>query len=143
MTEPRVTHQIYDGRREMRSLADATAKLIEIGCVSSHDSIEVRTYGFEVQRGKRSGVVGVVSPTARDGTRWSIQMPTSDAFWGTSTLGERAIYPITALNEAITDLDGNVTLHSGRFVHDVVFCQSAPKIGSDAFLVQLRLFCAD
>jgi hypothetical protein len=46
-------------------------------------------------------------------------MPSSLRFTARTTLGEQLTYEIGLLNDAISDLDGNVQLSEGQFVHQV------------------------
>ena len=66
-------------------------------------------------------VVLVLGPLRCDATRWVVRMPSAGTFHSTSTLGGRECHDITALDQAVSDSDGNVRLEDGRYVHSIDF----------------------
>ena len=80
----------YDGRKTMRSLADALTKLRELGNLSDRENVEIKTMGIRLPDGRLSGIVSVLGPQQQDGTRRIIFMPSSATFsarttWGTAS----------------------------------------------------------
>jgi hypothetical protein len=109
----------YDGRKTMRSLADALAKLRELGNLSDGEKVEIRTMGIRLPDGRPSGVVSVLGPQQQDGTRTVIFMPPSATFSARTTLGDRQHYEIQELNNATSDSEGNVELANRQFLHQI------------------------
>src|SRR5215211_7915668 len=108
----------YDGRKTMRSLADALAKLRELGNLFDGEKVEIRTMGLRLPDGRPSGVVSVLGPQQQDGTRMVIFMPPSATFSARTTLGDQH-YEIQELNNATSDSEGNVELASRQFLHQI------------------------
>jgi hypothetical protein len=106
----------FDGRNSMRSFADALEKLRELGSLGS---IECKTLPIQLPNGRVSGLVCVIGPRQDDGRRWIIRMPSATKFSAMSTTKVRQTFEIGLLNGAISDQDGNVTLHNGQHVHGV------------------------
>jgi hypothetical protein len=90
----------YDGRKTMRSLADALTKLRELGNLSVGENVEIKTMGIRLPDGRLSGIASVLGPQQHDGTRRVIFMPSSATFSARTTLGERQQYEIQKLNDA-------------------------------------------
>jgi hypothetical protein len=112
--------QEYDGRKTLRSLADALEKLREFGVFSDDGRAEIKTMEMVLPDRRTMCLVAVLGgPCQRDGARWVIRMPSSLRFTARTTLGEQLTYEIGLLNDAISDFDGNVQLSEGQFVHQV------------------------
>ena len=94
----------YDGRKTMRSLADALTKLRELGNLPDGENVEIKTMGIRLPDGRLSGSVSVFGPQQQDGTRGVIFMPPSATFSAKTTLGDRLQYEIQKLNDATSDL---------------------------------------
>jgi hypothetical protein len=109
----------YDGRKTMRSLADALTKLRELGNLSDRENVEIKTTGIRLPDGRLSGIVSVLGPQQQDGTRMVIFMPSSATFSAKITLGDRLQYEIQKLNDATSDAEGNVELANGQFLHQI------------------------
>jgi hypothetical protein len=109
----------YDGRKSMRSLADALTKLREEHNLCEGQNVEIKTMGLRLPDGRLSGVVSVLGPQQPDGTRMVIFMPPSARFSGRTTKGHRQTYMIPELNDATSDSDGNVELVDGQFLHAI------------------------
>jgi hypothetical protein len=109
----------YDGRKIMRSLADALARLRELGDLSDRENVEIKTRGIRLPDGRQSGIVSVLGPQQQDGTRRVIFMPSCATFSARTTLGERQQYEIQKLNDATSDSEGNVELANGQFLHQI------------------------
>jgi hypothetical protein len=109
----------YDGRKTMRSLADALAKLRELGNLSDRENVQIKTMGIQLPDGRQSGTVSVLGPQQQDGTTRVIFMPSSATFSARTTLGERQQYEIQKLNDARSDSEGNVELANGQFLHQI------------------------
>ena len=109
----------FDGRKTMRSLADALTKLRELGNLSDRENVEIKTTGIRLPDGRLSGIVSVLGPQQQDGTRRIIFMPSSATFSARTTLGDRQQYEIQKLNDARSDSEGNVELANGQFLHQI------------------------
>ena len=109
----------YDGRKTMRSVADALMKLREKNNLCDGQNVEIKTKGIRLPDGRLSGVVSVLGPQQKDGTRMVIFMPCSANFSARNTIGDRQTYPISELYNATSDSDGNVELVDGRFLRAV------------------------
>ena len=109
----------YDGRKTMRSLADALAKLREQGNLLDGQDVEIKTMGIRLPDGRLSGTVSVLGPHQHDGTRRVIFMPSSTTFSAKTTVGDRQLYEIQKLNDAKSDSEGNVELANGQFLHQI------------------------
>src|SRR5438552_14312291 len=109
----------YDGRKSMRSLADALTKLREERNLCEGQNVEIKTMGMTLPDGRVSGVVSVLGPQQPDGTRMVIFMPPSARFSARTTMGDRQTYTIPELNDATSDCDGNVELVDGQFLHAI------------------------
>jgi hypothetical protein len=109
----------YDGRKTMRSLADALTKLRELGNLPDGENVEIKTRGIRLPDGRLSGIVSVLGPQQQDGTRRLVFMPSSATFSARTTLGDRQQYEIQKLNDATSDAEGNVELASGQFLHQI------------------------
>jgi hypothetical protein len=109
----------YDGRQTLRSLADALAQFRDLGALEDDQSVQLKAIGIQRPDGRKTGIVGVLGPIQRDGSRWIIWMPPSGRFTARSTGGESHTYDIARLNEATSDSEGNVELAEGQFLHNV------------------------
>ena len=109
----------YDGRKTMRSLADALTKLRELGNLPDGENVEINTRCIRLPDGRLSGTVSVLGPQQQDGTTMVIFMPPSATFSARTTLGDRLPYEIQKLNDARSDAEGNVELASGQFLHQI------------------------
>ena len=109
----------YDGRKTMRSLADALTKLCELGSLSDGEDVEIKTMGIRLPVERLTGIVSVLGPHQQDGTRRVIFMPSSATFSARTTVGDRQVYEIQKLNDAKSDSEGNVELANGQFLHQI------------------------
>src|SRR5262245_19269148 len=109
----------YDGRKTMRSLADALTKLRELGNLLDGQDVKIKTMGIRLPDGRLSGTVSVLGPHQQDGTRRVIFMPSSATFSARTTMGDRQLYEIQKLNDAKSDSEGNVELANGQFLHQI------------------------
>jgi hypothetical protein len=121
----RYPHLQCDGRKTMRSLADALTKLRELGSLSDRENVEIKTTGMRLPDGRLSGIVSVLGPQQQDGTRMIIFMPSSATFSARTTLGHRVQYEIQKLNDARSDSEGNVELANGQFLHQIKLIPAA------------------
>ena len=110
----------FEGRKSLRSLADALEKLRELDGLSDQETVEIKTYPLELFDGRRTGCVSVVRPRRADNSTFIVLMPSSGEFTALTTLGERVTYTIDVLDGATSDADGNVELANGQFLHSVV-----------------------
>ena len=114
--------KVHDGRKSMRSMADALQKLNELGVLSDGQNAQVKISEILFpDRKTSSGVVSVVAPLRPDGSGWAIWMPSSSRFKALNTMGIRRTYGIALLDNVFSDRDGNVDLGGGQFVHAVEF----------------------
>jgi hypothetical protein len=118
-TESLFSEPSFDGRKSMRSVADALEKLRELGGLRGTGNIECNTRLIQLPNGRVSGLVCVIGPRQDNGRRWIIRMPSAARFSAMSTTKVRQTFKIGLLNGAIIDQDGNVTLHTGQHVHGV------------------------
>jgi len=109
----------FDGRKSLRSVADALEKLRELDGLQGTGNIECNILGIQLPDGRVSGLVSVIGPRQEDGRRWIIRMPSASKFSAMSTTKMRQTFDIGLLNGAIGDRDGNVILHNGKHVHGV------------------------
>jgi hypothetical protein len=109
----------FDGRKSLRSVADALEKLRELDGLQGTGNIECNILGIQLPDGRVSGLVSVIGPQQEDGRRWIIRMPSASKFSAMSTTKMRQTFDIGLLNGAIGDRDGNVILHNGKHVHGV------------------------
>lgn len=108
--------RIWDGRGTMRTLADALAKLEELGSLAADAKAEVLVLPMRLPDGRETGIISVGQQIT---SSWRIAMPSSAHFTAKDTFGHRRRYPIFRLHGAITDLNGNVDLRDGSLVHGV------------------------
>ena len=114
--------KVHDGRKTMRSMADALQKLTELGVLGDGQNAQVKVSEISFpDRKTSSGVVSVVAPLRPDGSGWAIWMPSSSRFKALDTMGIRRTYGIGLLDNAFSDRDGNVDLGGGQFLHTVEF----------------------
>jgi hypothetical protein len=109
----------FDGRKSMRSLADALEKLRELSSLHGTWTIECKTLPIQLPNRRVSGLVCVIGPRQEDGRRWVIQMPSAAKFSAISTTKVRQTFDVGMLNCAISDQDGNVALHNSNHVYGV------------------------
>jgi hypothetical protein len=118
-TESLLSELTFDGRNSLRSFADALEKLRELGGLRGTGNIQCNTLPIKLPNGRVSCLVCVIGPRQDDGRRWIIRMPSAAQFSAMSTSKVRQTFEIGLLNGAISDQDGNVTLHTGQHVHGV------------------------
>lgn len=106
----------HDGRTSMRSLADAIEKLRELYGIDA-DSFSVRTSPLRLQTGELTAVVALLGPDRAK--RHAVMLPSSARFYGVTTLGARVELGTHRLDEALVDLEGNVELADGTYLHAV------------------------
>jgi hypothetical protein len=108
--------QVIDGRRSMRSLVDALAKLEEAGCLKEGDHATVRAFWMQLPDGVMVATVAVIAPGEH---RRRVILPSAVRFIAKNTVGERRERPVEELDGALTDRDGNVQLQDGSYLHGV------------------------
>lgn len=108
--------RIWDGRATMRTLADALAKLEELGILAPDAKAEVRVLPMRLPDGRETATISVGRQIT---SWWRIAIPSSAYFTANDTFGHRRRYPISRLDGAITDPNGNVDLRDGFHVHGV------------------------
>ena len=108
-----------DGRRTMRSLADALDALQKSNGLSANERVEIRTIGVTLPNRRLTGIVSVIGPQRPDGSRWVVRLPTAAKFTAATTLGEQQVYDISLLDEAVSDCIGNVELKTNQVLHRI------------------------
>jgi hypothetical protein len=109
-TESLLPGLTFNGRKSLRSVADALEKLRELGGLQGTGNIECNILPIQLPNGRVSGLVCVIGPRKDDGRRWIIWMPSAVKFSAISMTKVRQTFEIGLLNGAIIDHDGNVTL---------------------------------
>ena len=109
----------YDGRKTLRSLADALVKFRKLDNLSDDETVIIKTWPVELFDGRRTGCVNICRPPRADGSIFVVLMRSSGTFSALTTLGERIVCPIGTLADATSDSDGNVQLANGQFFHGV------------------------
>ena len=108
--------QVIDGRRSMRSLVDALAKLEEAGCLKEGDHATVRAFWMQLPDGAVVATIAVIAPGEQP---HRVMLPSAARFIAKNTVGERRERPVEELDGALTDRDGNVQLQDGSYLHGV------------------------
>ena len=62
----------FDGRKSLRSLADALEKLRELDGLSDQETVEIKTSPLELFDGRRTGCVSVVRPRRADNSTFIV-----------------------------------------------------------------------
>ena len=107
--------RVWDGRKTMRTLADALAKLEELGALAAYGEVEIGLTLLGLPDGR---VVGSVNVAASQGeARWRVMMPAAVEATAKDTLGAPVRLDIERLHGAVADPDGNVQLRDGTYVH--------------------------
>jgi hypothetical protein len=70
----------YDGRKTLRSLADALEKLRELDGLSDQEIVKINVWPLRLFDGRRTACVSVVRPRRSDGSMFVVLMPSSGAF---------------------------------------------------------------
>src|SRR4051794_31771851 len=87
--------QEWDGRASLRTLADALAKLHDLGALAEDGQAAIRTIPLGLPDGSIADIVEVIARRAKPAR--SIMMPTSIAFTARDTLGAQHRYEIDKL----------------------------------------------
>jgi hypothetical protein len=109
----------FDGRKSLRSMADALETLRELGALPGTGNIEINVLQMQLPNGQVIGLVSVMGPRQENGRRPVIWMPAAVKFSAILTSKVRETFDIGLLNKGIIDEHGNVTLHNGQHVHGV------------------------
>jgi len=109
--------QVIDGRRSMRTLADALVKLEKSGLLKEGDHATIRTCWMQLPDGAVVATVAVIAPGEQPQNH--VMMPAAVRFTANNTVGARREHHLEELDGAITDRDGNVQLPDGSYVHAV------------------------
>jgi hypothetical protein len=118
-TESFLPELSFDGRKSLRSMADALEVLRNRGALQGTGNIECNVLPMQLPNGGVIGLVSVMGPRQEDGRRPVIWMPSAVKFSAISMSKVRQTFDIGLLNNAISDQDGNVTLHTGQHVRGV------------------------
>jgi hypothetical protein len=108
--------QVIDGRRSMRTLADALARLEEAGWLKEGDHARVQAFWMRLPDGAVVATVAVIAPGEQP---HRVMLPAAVCFTANNTVGERREHHLEELDGAITDGDGNVQLRDGSYVRAV------------------------
>ena len=82
----------FDGRKSLRSLADALEKLREFDGLADDENAVIRTMGMRLPDGRLTAIVSVVGPKRPNGQFSIVRMPTAGKFAARTRLGERQTY---------------------------------------------------
>jgi hypothetical protein len=105
------------GARRCAGIADALAKLTEIGALAADGEATIDVPIISLPDGRSVGSVGVGASHGEKGGR--IQMPAAAEAMARDTLGTPIRLRIERLDGATTDADGNVQLLDGTSIHAV------------------------
>ena len=97
--------QVIDGRRSMRTLADALVKLEKSGLLKEGDHATIRTCWMQLPDGAVVATVAVIAPGEQ---RHGVMLPSAARFTAKNTVGERRERDLVELDGAVADRDGNV-----------------------------------
>jgi hypothetical protein len=111
--------RFFDGRAAMRSLADGLEKLRELQLDLGERPITIKTSPLRLPTGEVTAIVVLMTENTSAAIRWAIALPSSAQFNATTTLGARHRYDIAVLDDASVDVDGNVCLTNGVYLHNV------------------------
>lgn len=112
--------QTINGRRSMRSIADALEALREGDHLVDVSLLEVRTSPLPSRAHHAPSLVLVVCHVAQAQEPWGVALPTAWEFTGKSLeTGARETFEITRLDRARVDEDGTVTLSDGTRLNAV------------------------
>ena len=109
----------FDGRKILRSLADALEKLREVDGLADDENAVIRTMGMRLPDGRLTAIVSVVGPKRPNGQFSIVRMPTAGKFAARTRLGERQTYDVPVLDQALSDAEGNVRLADGRLLKQI------------------------
>src|SRR5215217_6418353 len=99
----KLTPQVIDGRRSMRTVADALATLEEAGWLKEGDHGTIRAAWMRLPDGAEVATVAVIAPGAQP---HRVMLPAAVRFTANNTVGERRVHHLEELDGAITDRDG-------------------------------------
>lgn len=103
-----------NGRRSMRSVADALEALLKDGHLVDGSLLELRTSPLPSQTDEAPSLVFVVCHADPSKKSWGVALPTSWEFTGRSLqTGTPGTFEISCLDQAKIDEDGTVTLSDG------------------------------
>jgi hypothetical protein len=107
--------RVWDGRKTMRTLADALAKLDELGALAANGKAEIVLSLLGLPDGR---VVGSLNVAASQGeARWRVMMPAAVEATAKDTLGAPVRLDIERLHGAVADPHGTLQLRDGTYVH--------------------------
>jgi hypothetical protein len=109
-----------DGRRSMRSIADAIEALRKAQRLPEDSFVEIRTCPLPLATAEPPFIVLVVSRASSLEHIWYVALPSSCAFKGRQLVGEAtATFAISLLDRATVEKDGIVTLSDGTCLRAV------------------------
>jgi hypothetical protein len=111
----------YDGSKELRSLADALAKLQDLDDFSEGERATITTFGWSLRKGVDLAFATLLGPVRGDRSQLAVHLPPCSTFSAKTTGGAHDTFGIALLHEAVTDAAGNVTLGYGEHVHAIQF----------------------
>ena len=108
-----------DGRRSMRSIADAIERLRLEGRLSDHSLAQIRTGPFRLPGGEITSIVLIIGEPRNGEPSCGVALPSSDFFTGRSVGGVSERLEISRLDRAWIDNNGRVKLSDGMCLHAV------------------------
>ena len=110
---------VWDGRKTMRTFADARDKLEELGDLAGTGDAEIRVVSMVLADGR---IIGSASVAATHGAaRWRILMPSAMNATARTTLGEPVRLDVEHVDGAVGDEQGNVQLRDGTYLRALAF----------------------
>ncbi len=112
--------------RPIFTLMDALTRLDEMKLDIAGQPIGIKALPLRLPTNQTTTLLMLFGKVNKKPDLWYVPLPTSASFMATTTRDCRQRYDATKLNNARTDLDGNVRLWDGTELHQVEF--SATKI---------------
>lgn len=73
-------YEAHDGRKTMRTFADALEKLRKVGSLHEGDTASIKGNGLILDDGRKVGFLMMVGPARADGSIPTVLLPASTAF---------------------------------------------------------------
>jgi hypothetical protein len=115
---PMPRHTI-NGRRSMRSIADAVEALRRSGRLSDGSLAQLRTYAIRLPTGKITHIVIVIGPPREGQPSCGVALPSSNSFKARTGAGDLRTFEISRLDRAWVSNDGTVELSDGALLRAV------------------------
>ena len=115
---PLLPHTI-DGRKSMRSVADALEALHRARRLKNDSPAQIRVCPIQLPSGHVTYIVIVVSRAFDDEPTWGVALPTSTSFSAKTSAGDLSTFETSRLDRAWVDNDGKVELSDGTSLYAV------------------------